>query len=87
MVPMVDRIALAIRGTLHLVTNEEREASARAAMAVLLAMREPTQAILAAMEHTVPANGHEWDFAEWMAVEHWQAMIDAALTETTEGIA
>lgn len=51
------------------------------ARAVLAAIREPSEGILQAMKRTVPCDGHEWEFADWCAVEHWQAMIDAALAE------
>lgn len=52
-----------------------------AARAVLTAIREPSEAILNAMRDTVPVEGMEWDYVYSDAVEHWQAMIDAALAE------
>ncbi len=52
------------------------------AHAVIEAIRAPTEAIIAAMEKTVPVDGAEWQFARWLAREHWHSMIDAALSNS-----
>jgi len=62
------------------------------ARAALAAIREdPGEAVRRAMRETVPVTGHEWEIMEreelgnGMVIdpmlEHWQAMIDAALAE------
>lgn len=51
------------------------------ARAVLLAIREPSEAVLRAMRDTVPVSGHEWEYENDEAVAHWQSMIDAARDE------
>jgi len=51
---------------------------------VLLAIREPSAAVLQAMRNTVPVDGHERDHLDQNAVKHWQAMVDAALAEGVE---
>ncbi|QUT04859.1 helix-turn-helix transcriptional regulator [Sphingobium phenoxybenzoativorans] len=81
---LVERMACAIYG--QKVGNPNywgavTEAEIKEARAALAALRQPTEAILKAMRDTVPIDGHEWEYVESGAAEHWQAMIDAALAE------
>lgn len=88
----LERAAQAIRITLHLATNSEREAADRAARAALEAMREPSEAmVLAGAGYQFAPTGlaelYGDDFdpvarrEAMLATERWQAMIDAALAE------
>jgi hypothetical protein len=89
MVGLVDRVALALRSTLHLATREEREASYRAARAAIAAMREPDKRIVEAGIQAAE-DVEDWtrdshdryrvDVPSDMVMPVWRAMIDAALT-------
>lgn len=51
---------------------------------VLLAMREPSDAIIDAMRKTIPVDGHEWEWVPEDAADCWRAMIDAALGDSSD---
>lgn len=76
----LERAAQAIRITLHLATNSEREAADRAARAALEAIREPSEKMLWLVDE-MAGNGLAWDANTETVTEVWQALLDAALAE------
>lgn len=48
---------------------------------VISAIREPSAAVLDALQVSLPVVGGDWEYLADDACEHWHAMIDALLAE------
>lgn len=80
--PMLTLVENAIRASLGPAADAiPRKDFKVASLAVLMAIRTPSEGMIEAIEHAEPEDSQpgDWDYPEKLATEQWRSMIDAAM--------